>query len=386
MNNHKRLSADKATENLNSNKVIVISSNYAWTIFNFRMNLIKRLKKEGFKIIVFTQFDGYEIEIKKEVDVIKNLYISRKGINPLIDLITLFHFIKTFIIFKPSNILLFTIKPVIYGSIAARLTNINSIPMITGLGTLFITNTWLTKIAKRLYKIALKSTQTILFQNEDDMKIFVDNKLVESSSCIITPGSGINLEKFKQRDIPNEKNLKFLFVGRLIKDKGIREFVDAARIIKKKFPNVDFQVLGPVGSENRSAIKQNELEEWKKEKVIEYLGETDDTLFFLNRATCIVLPSYREGTSRALLEAAAVGRPLIAADVPGCREIVDDLRSGYLCKVRDYLDLADKIEKMIMLPHESRLIMGMNSRLKVEKEYDENIVLNLFINEINKDN
>lgn len=366
------------------NKVILISSNYAWTIFNFRMNLIKRLKKEGFKIIVFTQFDGYEIEIKKEVDIIKNLYISRKGINPLIDLITLFHFIKIFLIFKPSNILLFTIKPVIYGSIAARLTNLNSIPMITGLGTLFITNTWLTKIAKRLYKIALKSTKTIFFQNEDDMKIFVDNKLVESSSCIITPGSGINLEKFKQRDIPNEKNLKFLFVGRLIKDKGIREFVDAARIIKKKFSNVDFQVLGPVGSENRSAIKQNKLEEWKKEKVIEYLGETDDTLFFLNRATCIVLPSYREGTSRALLEAAAVGRPLIAADVPGCREIVDDLRSGYLCKVRDYLDLADKIEKMIMLPHESRLIMGMNSRLKVEKEYDENIVLNLFINEINK--
>ncbi len=370
---------------MNKDKVILISSNYAWTIFNFRMNLIKRLKKEGFKIIVFTQFDGYELEIKKEVDVIKNLFISRKGINPLIDLITLFHYIKTFLIFKPSNILLFTIKPVIYGSIAARLTNVNSISMITGLGTSFITNTWLTKIVKRLYKIALKSSQINFFQNKDDLKIFIDNKIVEPSSCAITPGSGIDLEKFKQSDFPNEKNLKFLFVGRLIKDKGIREFVDAARIIKRKFPDVDFQVLGPMGSENRSAIKQNELEGWKKEKVIKYLGETNDTLFFLNKATCIVLPSYREGTSRALLEAAAVGRPLIASDVPGCREIIDDSKSGYLCKVKDHLDLADKIEKMIMLPHESRLTMGMNSRLKVENEYDENIVLDLYTYEVNKD-
>ncbi len=366
------------------NKVVLISSNYAWTIFNFRMNLIKRLKKEGFKIIVFTQFDGYELEIKKEVDVIKNLFISRKGINPLIDLITLFHYIKTFLVFKPSNILLFTIKPVIYGSIAARLTYLNSISMITGLGTSFIKNTWLTRIVKRLYKFALKSTKINFFQNKDDMKIFVDNKLVKSSSCFITPGSGIDLVKFKQRDLPNKKNIIFLFVGRLIKDKGIREFVDAARIIKKKFPDVHFQVLGPIGSENRTAIKPNELGKWKNEKVIEYLGVTDNTSYFLNRATCIILPSYREGTSRALLEAAAVGRPLIATDVPGCREIIDDSKSGYLCKAKDHLDLANKIEKMIMLPHDSRLTMGRNSRLKIEKEYDENIVLNLYIDEINK--
>ena len=368
---------------MDSRKVL-ISSNYAWTIFNFRMNLIRRLKKEGFKVIVLTQFDGYENNIKKEVDEIKPLFISRKGINPFVDLITFFNYIKTILLYKPSTVLLFTVKPVIYGSLAARFTKTTSISMITGLGTVFINESWLTKLIKYLYRFSLKSSSTIFFQNNDDRELFINNKLVKLECCKTTPGSGIDLSKFKQTKLPKKKNLVFLFIGRMLKDKGVIEYIDAAKIIKKKYSNVCFQLLGPTGSENRSAISLNEIKKWHDKKVIEYLGETNNIVNFLNDATCIVLPSYREGTSRALLEAAAVGRPIIATDVPGCREIINDCESGFLCKVKDPEDLADKMEKMITLSHESRAIMGNNGRLKVEKEYKEEKVLEYFVDAINE--
>ena len=365
-------------------KKILISSNYAWTIFNFRMNLIKRLKREGFKVIVLTQFDGYESQIKKEVDEIKPLFISRKGINPFLDVLTFFNYIQAILFHKPNMILLFTVKPVIYGSFAARITKTNSISMITGLGTAFIKNSWLTNFVKSLYKISLKDACTIFFQNKDDRDLFIENKLVKPEISKIIPGSGIDLMKFKQTNLPENNNLIFLFVGRILKDKGIREYIEAAKIIKKKYPNVRFQLLGPIESENRTAIPINEIKQWQEKKIIEYLGKTDNTSYYLNHASCIVLPSYREGTSRALLEAAALGRPLIASDVPGCKEIIIDENTGFLCKVRDPIDLANKIEKMINLSHESREIMGNNGRSKVETEYSEEIVLNNFINTIKK--
>jgi len=365
-------------------KKILISSNYAWTIFNFRMNLIRRLKKEGFKVIVLTQFDGYENYIKKEVDEIKPLFISRKGINPFFDLMTFFNYVQAILLHKPSMVMLFTIKPVIYGSFASRITRTRSISMITGLGTAFIKDSWLTNLVKCLYKFSLKNACAVFFQNKDDRDLFIGNKLIKHEVAKITPGSGIDLVKFKQTTLLEDNNIIFLFVGRILKDKGIREYIEAAKIIKKKYFNIRFQILGPIESENRTAISFNKIKRWQDDGIIEYLGETDNTAHFLNKATCIVLPSYREGTSRALLEAAAVGRPLIASDVPGCKEIIDDGKSGFLCKIKDKINLANKIEEMINLSHESRVKMGKNGRLKVEKEYNEEIVLNRLIDTINK--
>ena len=363
-------------------KTILISSNYAWTIFNFRMGLIKRLKDEGFKVVVLTEFDGYESKILKEVDEIIPLFISRKGINPLIDIITIFSFIKTILYVKPSVMLLFTVKPVIYGSLAARLSKVPSISMITGLGTVFIKNSWLTTLVKSLYRKSLLSSPITFFQNISDRDLFLEHKLIVPDSWKITPGSGVDLDKFTYEEQLDQKELIFLFVGRILKDKGVIEFIDAAKIIKAKFSNVRFQLLGPTATENRTAISSKEMSEWVNEGVIEYLGETDDISFFLKRASCIVLPSYREGTSRALLESAAVGRPLIASDVPGCKEIIDDKKSGFLCKVRNHKDLAKKIEDMINLSHRERVQMGKNGRLKVENEYNQEIVCNLYIDAI----
>ena len=366
----------------NSHKTILVCSNYAWTIVNFRLHLIKRLIEDGYRVIVVTQYDGYEKKIAEYVDEIHPLFISRKGVNPFVDFFTIADLLRILIKYKPDLLLTFTIKPVIYGSIASKLLNIRSIVMITGLGTAFITDNWITKIVKQLYRFALSSVSIAFFQNADDCDVFIQNKLVNKRVCKYTPGSGIDTDKFTHVTLPNGPEINFLLIARMIRDKGIEEFVEAAKIIKPKYPMARFQLLGPLGVQNRTAIKKNELETWQNEGIVEYVGETDDVTKFIEKASCVVLPSYREGTSRVLLEAAAMGRPLVATDVPGCKEVVEDGVTGFLCKPKDYADLSQKIELMLKLPHEARQAMGARGREKVENEFRHEIVSDLYIDAI----
>lgn len=363
-------------------KTIVICSNYAWTIYNFRMALIRRLKAEGYKVIVLTEFDGYENVIQSEVEQIKPLFISRKGVNPFVDFFTIVDLVRLLIKFKPDLLLTFSIKPVIYGSIAAKILKIQSIVMITGLGTAFITDNWITKVVKSLYRFALSSVSIVFFQNVDDKDLFVDNKLVNKKVCRHSPGSGVDLEKFAYSPLPNTPEITFLLIARMLWDKGIGEFVEAAKTIKLKYPHANFQLLGPLGVQNRTSIKKSEVNAWENEGIVEYLGETDDVARFIENACCVVLPSYREGTSRVLLEAAAIGRPLVATDVPGCREVVSDGVTGFLCRPRDYADLSQKIESMLNLPYEARQVMGAMGREKIENEFRQEIVCDLYIDAI----
>ena len=363
-------------------KTILICSNYAWTIFNFRLPIIRSLRKAGYRVEVATQFDGYEGRLQEEVDGIHNLFISRKGINPFVDLLTYLNLILILYKIKASACLLFTIKPVIYGSMAASLLRVPVIPMITGLGTVFMVDGMLPRFVKRLYRVALYSVKTVFFQNIDDKNIFINAKIVDSKACRLSPGSGVDLDKFMACDLPISKELTFLLVARMLWDKGIGEFLEAARVIKLKYPNTRFQLLGPLGVENRSCISNIDMEKWQKEGIIEYLGETDNVMSYIKKACCVVLPSYREGTSRVLLEAAAMSRPLIATDVPGCREVIEDGITGFLCKSRDYLDLSHKIERMLLLPYETRRVMGKKGRQKVEQEFNQNIVCKLYVDSI----
>ena len=363
-------------------KKIIICSNYAWTIYNFRMPLIKRLKLEGYEVIILTQFDGYEKLIKLNVDRIEPLFISRKGINPFIDIFTVLDLIRYFIKFKPDILLLFSIKPVIYGSIAAHLTKVKSIVTITGLGTVFISNNWLTKIVKILYKLALKNCSIIFFQNKDDRNLFVNQSIARLKLCHLIPGSGIDLKIFSYKRPPKSSNTVFLLVARMLADKGVEEFVNAARKIKSNYPKTRFQLLGPLGVENRTAISIAKMNEWQLEGCIEYLGETDDVASYIEKSCCVVLPSYREGTSRVLLEAAAIGRPLIATNVPGCKEVIENGVNGFLCMPRDYVSLSMCIEQMIKLSYDKRKYMGIMGRRKVENEFDKDIVCNLYIQAI----
>lgn len=369
---------------MNSNKkTFIICSNYAWTIYNFRMPLIRRLKSEGHKVIVLTQFDGYEKVISEEVERISPLFISRKGINPFVDFFTICDFLRHLCYVKPDFILLFTIKPVIYGSIAARIMNVKSIVMITGLGTAFIKDNWLTKLVKALYRFSLSSVSTIFFQNSADKGMFVSNKLVDPERCRFTPGSGVDTNKFFMADLPIQKNMIFILIARMLWDKGIGEFVNAARIIKSVYPETRFQLLGPDKVENRSAIPSSKIDEWQEEGMIEYLGATNNVTSYIQRACCVVLPSYREGMSRVLLEAAAMGRPLITTDVPGCREVVEDGITGLLCKPKDFVSLSQKMEMMLNMSYQDRLNMGIKGRKKILDEFSENIVCDLYIDAIN---
>jgi glycosyltransferase involved in cell wall biosynthesis len=364
------------------NKSIVICSNYAWTIYNFRMSLIKSLNRSGYRVIVITQFDGYEKKIAKEVDQIMSLYISPKGINPLKDIYTFYDLFKKLSLIKPYSLLLFTIKPVIYGSIAARVMNIPCIPMITGLGTVFISRNLLTKIVKFFFRLALKKSAVVLFQNTDDKELFIHEKLVNPKVCKLTPGSGIELDRFKFQSLPNETNLTFILIARMLKDKGVAEYVEAAKQLKISFPKTRFTLLGPLDVENRTSISKNEMNMWTKEGVVEYLGVTDDVRAFIKKSSCVVLPSYREGISRVLLEASAIGRPIITSDVTGCREVVEDGINGFLCKPRNAHDLRDKMQKMIELSYANKVKMGLLGRKKIEKEYDQKIVSNIYNEEL----
>ena len=254
-----------------------------------------------------------------------------------------------------------------------------SIPVInnvSGLGTAFIRDTWVTQIARLLYRVALRSSRKVFFQNEDDRQLFLDLKLVEVEKTGLLPGSGINLARF--RPVENRKAkehpFRFLLAARLLYDKGVGEYVAAARIVRRQRPHVTFALLGFLDAENPTAIPRREISRWVQEGIVEYLGTADDVRPYFAEADCIVLPSYREGTPRTLLEAAAMAKPIIATDVPGCREVVDHGRNGLLCKPKDAEDLARCMIEMIDTPASRRLAMGTAGRKKMENEFDENIV------------
>ena len=279
-------------------KTVLICSNYAWTIVNFRLPLIIRLKKLGYQVIVITQYDGHENKIEEYVDQIQPLFISRKGVNPFVDITTIINFVIIFRKLKPNYLLLFTVKPVIYGAIAAKMFNIKTIVMITGLGTTFIEENWITRLVKRLYRFALSSVATVFFQNNDDKKLFLRNNLVNPNVCKLTPGSGIDTCQFVYSPLPQNNEITFILIARMLWDKGIGEYIEAAKIIKLKYPNTKFQLLGALGVENRTAISDKRIAAWVKEGSVEYLGETNDVRPYIEKSSCVVLPSYREGTSR----------------------------------------------------------------------------------------
>jgi glycosyltransferase involved in cell wall biosynthesis len=277
-------------------------------------------------------------------------------------------------------VLNFTIKPNIYSSIVSGLLNIKSVSNITGLGTIFIKQSPITKMVKILYKFALSYNSKVFFQNKSDQRYFLENDLVAEGITDLLPGSGVDLNKFipLEKSIINNKII-FLLIARLLKDKGLLEYIEAIRIVKDRYDNVEFQILGAVDSLNRTAITNEELQSWIDDKLVSYLGTTDAVEKVISQCDCVLLPSYREGTPRSLLEACAMEKPIIATDVAGCRDIVDDGINGFLCKVKSSEDLADKIELMLNLSDNERLLMGKAGRKKVLEQFDENTVINKYL-------
>ena len=358
---------------------ILLTVNSAWNVWNFRRPVVEAFANEGHTITVLAPQDDSVPQLKRLGCYVRPLKMSVKGINPIHDIMLYYNFLRIFREERPDIIFSFTIKNNIFGCLAAKKCGIPIIPNITGLGTAFLSGGFLRKISEILYKISFMNLSVVFFQNSDDRDLFLARGLVRADQTQVLPGSGIDLDQFPASPMPMAASAPtFLMISRLLRDKGVVEFAAAARMIKSRYPQVRFQLLGEIGSENRSAIHRRELEAWVEEGVIDYLGTTSDVRPVIAAANCVVLPSYREGAPRTLIEAAAMAKPLIATNVPGCRAVVDRDVSGLLCEARSAASLADAFEKFLGLSPEAQRLMGAAGRSKMEREFDQLIVVKAY--------
>ena len=364
---------------------IAMSANTSWNIVNFRSGLIRRLMTEGYDVSVLAPADAHSESLLTMGCRYVPISMDNKGANPLRDLGLMRRYHGALSRIRPIAYLGYTIKPNVYGSLAAQALGIPAINNVSGLGTAFIRNTWLTPVVKQLYRTAFRRSGMVFFQNGDDRSLFIQHKLVVPERTAVLPGSGIDLTRFNPSPTaPRPPGARhFLLIARLLWDKGIGEYVEAARHARARYPGCRFQILGFLDVENRTAVSRADVEGWVREGTIDYLGSTDDVRPFIESADCIVLPSYREGTARTLLEAAAMGKPLIATDVPGCNNVVAHGENGYLAQVRSAADLAQQIETFAMLPSDRVAALGERSRAKVEREFDERIVIDRYVEILN---
>ena len=355
---------------------VMMTVNAAWNILNFRRPLIEALAVDGHQITVLAPVDDAVPDLERLGCRVIPLEMSVKGLNPVEDLRLQRRFARVFREEKPDAVLSFTIKNNVFGATAAKSAKVPFLPNVTGLGTAFLSGKALQLVTERLYRWSFAGLPVVFFQNEDDRDLFVERRLVTDKQAWRLPGSGIDLEHFAPVPMAADGGPPvFLMIARLLRDKGVMEFVQAARDIKASHPLARFQLLGAVGSENRTAIDRQTVARWEAEGVIEYLGTTSDVRPAIAAASCVVLPSYREGAPRTLIEAAAMARPLIATDVPGCRAVIDRDISGFLCEVRNAESLAAAFRRFIALPIEARRAMAAAGRAKMEREYSQVLVV-----------
>ena len=360
--------------------------NSAWNLLNFRSGLIRALVAEGYVVVAVAPDDAYSARLSELGCRFVPLPMDNQGTHPLRDLLLTFRFWRLLRRERPDVMLAYTVKPNVYGSLAAGLLGIPVMNNIAGLGAVFIKGGWLARLVRGLYRLALRRSAKVFFQNRDDRALFVDAGLVKPEQTDLLPGSGIDLARFSADEKSSMLSAKdfgrpfrFLLIARMLRDKGVVEYVAAAKQIRARWPNVECGLLGFLDVQNPAAISTEEMNAWLAEGDVRYLGVSDDVRLEIAQADCIVLPSYREGTPRTLLEAAAMAKPIITTDAVGCREVVDDGVNGYLCQVRDANHLAAKMHAMLGLSVAERVAMGQAGRKKMELQFDEKIVINKYL-------
>lgn len=356
--------------------LIFLVGNTAWSIYNFRYGLVLRLIDLGHKMTVVAPKDDFSDKLRAMGCEVVDMPMAAKGVNPREDLALLRKMWRLYKDARPDFIFHYTIKPNIYGSFAAQMAGVPSIAVTTGLGYTFINHNWVARVARLLYKAAFLNPEEVWFLNEDDRQAFLEHRLVSPEKAVLLHGEGVDTTHF----CPHSTTLadgrtRFLLVARMLWDKGVGEYVKAARQVRKQHPDAVFQLLGECGLPNPSVISREQMAEWEHEGVIEYFGTTTDVRPYLAQADCLVLPSYREGVPRTLLEAAAMGKPLIATNAPGCRDVVINGKTGWLCPVKDAEALADCMVQLLTMPVADRQAMGMAGRRFIEQNFDEQKVV-----------
>jgi glycosyltransferase involved in cell wall biosynthesis len=368
------------TQENKMNKKIVFSSNASWYLWNFRRNLMESLKKDGYEIITTSSRDDYSDKLVREFPWVQVRNLERTGMSPFRDLVLILEYIRIYRNLKPDLVLNFTIKPNIYSSIACFVLRIPVISTVTGLGYSFLKQGLLHQIVLFLYRIAFFLNKKVVFQNEDDKKFFLKSHVVRHSQAVLIEGSGIDTVRFNK--IPEihpvvkdtARSFTFLMVVRLLHDKGIMEFAEAAQKVAAKYPKIRFVIMGGQDKKNPACITDEELERLKLQG-IECVGELIDVVPVLRQADAAVLPSYREGLSKSLVEAMGVELPIITTDIAGCRSLVQEGVNGFLVPPKDGESLAHAMIRMVELSQEVRMEMGKASRALVLERFDQRIII-----------
>ena len=356
---------------------ILVLTNNLFGLHSFRKEVMKAIIDEGYELYISAPDDDDKITFFDDIGchVVKTDF-NRRGMNPVADLKLLLTYRKLIKKLKPKAVLTYTIKPNIYGGIACRLSRTPQIANVTGLGDALENGGWLQKLTVSLYKIGIGRSKHVFFQNRSNRDFCVKYGIAVKNSSIL-PGSGVNLDYHSYQDYPSDGVVKFLFIGRLLKDKGIEEFFLMSSVIKEKYPDTEFKIIGPV-----EGNYQEQLNEMVKKGIINYIGTTPDVRPYIVNVHCTIMPSYHEGMSNVNLESAANGRPVITTDVPGCKETVDDGRTGILVMPKDAQDLICGVERFLAFSYEQKKLMGLEARKKVEREFDRQIVVKAYLDAI----
>ena len=363
---------------------VAVVANSSWYVLNFRANLIRSLQAAGHRVVTMASDDAHTSRLTTLAPEHCSIPFSGTGTNPLREARAVFALRRAFKRNGIDVVLSYTPKGNVYSAIALAGMPARLVVNVSGLGRAFASNGLLRATVELLYQRTFSRAQWVFFQNDEDRRYFVERKLVKANSHSRLPGSGVDLAQFSPRSARNERDIErpvhFLLVSRMLWDKGIGEFVGAARLVRHSRPDVVFRLLGSIDAPSASAVPKSTIEQWQAEGCVEYLGSTDDVAACLSDADCVVLPStYREGVPRCLLEAAAMAKPIITTDSVGCRDTVDEGASGYICRPKDTVHLADRMLQFIALSHGERERMGQLGRQKMERQFDERIVINMYL-------
>ncbi|WP_144508378.1 glycosyltransferase family 4 protein [Bacillus mycoides] len=359
-------------------KILILANNDVG-LYKFRKELIQELIHQGNEVCIsLPKGDLVQPLIDMGCTFVETR-VDRRGINPFTDFKLLVHYIKVLMKIKPDMVMTYTIKPNIYGGIVSRLMKLPYAINITGLGTAFQGEGLLKKLIVNLYKFSCKQAKVVFFENEENKRVFINNNITKNKNSFKLNGAGVNLNEYQFSEYPTDNKTRFLFIGRVMKEKGIDELFEAVKLIKNEYDNVIFDVIGPFEDDYKDLIT-----ELQQQGFIEYHGFQRDVKPFIKQSHCFVLPSYHEGMANTLLECGAMGRPLITSNISGCKEAVQDNKSGFLVSVKSSEDLYNKIKRFIELPYEDKVTMGQASQKYIEQVFDKEKVVNMTIRELIK--
>tara|TARA_R110000851_G_scaffold135045_1_gene270415 strand:- start:3269 stop:4450 length:1182 start_codon:yes stop_codon:yes gene_type:complete len=362
------------------NPVVFLTSNTSWYLYNFRASTIQALREQGNRVVCLSPSDDFSQRLLDDLGAEHiALPLDGKSTGAVQELCSLRFIWSVMREYRPDFVFNFTVKMNIYCGLVCALQKVPFANNISGLGTAFIHDTWLFRQVRQVYGLVNRRSQKLFFQNEEDLGVFQSKGLLGDTPYTLLPGSGVDLARFWLSPLPEDLPFTFIMIARLLGDKGAREYAEASRKLKADGVNVRCLLVGPLGVSNRTAISEDEVRHWQSEGIVEYLGVTDDVRPMIEQAHVLVLPSYREGMPRTVLEAAAMGRPAIVTDVPGCRHAIEPGVTGWLCEVRSADSLAAQMRAVAQCDDATIKQAGILARKRMEAHFSETLVVKAYL-------